>query len=220
MSTLRKQEGSAGEELYDRIWKTKSARFNAYHRFKKKHVLSTYTTSLLSAYVVILALLEPFDMIIKETVIEAVNFMSICVSILLLVIVVIENSMEYNLKAEKFHNCAKSMSKLFKKIEIANEISDENIKAKKIKSITKKYDDIINIYDNHDDIDYDFHLAKNQLKKLKKADTKNEADLKKVNSRINSLKNKQYKNNGLYYFGIWVVPILIIIIIIFQTIWS
>ena len=97
MGELRKQEGSVGEELYDRLWKTKSARFNAYHRFKKKHILSTYTTSLLSAYVVILALLEPFDMIIKETVIEAVNFMSICVSILLLVIVVLENSMEYNL---------------------------------------------------------------------------------------------------------------------------
>jgi len=198
MTDLRIQKGTAFEELYDRIWKTKSARFNAYHRLKKKSIMSSYTLSLLSVYVIILTLLGPFKIIKNLEVLETINFLSICVSILLLVFVLLENSMEYNLKAEKFHNCSKSLSKLFKKLEVLQESKYDFEKNNGIKQVTVKYDSIIDLYDNHAPIDYELHNVQNDLKKYSK-------------NKKKWIKLKYfYINNSVYYLAIYLVPLVLI----------
>lgn len=202
MTNFRKQKGNAFDELYDRIWKTKSARFNAYHRLKKKKIMSSYTLSLLSVYVIILKLLEPFKIIQNAETLETVNFLSICVSILLLVFVLIENSMEYNLKAEKFHNCSKSLARLFKDLEIIKESKSDYEKTNGIKKITEKYDNIIDLYDNHDPIDFELHRVNNNLKDYN--------DRKKWFIR----NTYHYFNNLIYYLAIYLVPIILVLTII------
>lgn len=203
MTKLREQKGDAYDELYDRVWKTKSARFNAYHRLKKKRIMSSYTLSLLSVYVIILKLLGPFKVIENTGTLETVNFLSICVSILLLVFVLIENSMEYNLKAEKFHNCSKSLAKLFKELEIIKESKSDYEKTSGIKKITSKYDNIIDLYDNHDPIDFELHRVDNNLKNYKPI-------------KNWWIKNTYlYFNNLVYYLAIYFVPVILILTILF-----
>lgn len=166
---MRKQENTTIEELYDRIWKTKSARLNAYQRLSKTYYLSSYSTSLLSVYVIILSLLQPFKIISNDNIIQTINFATICVSVTLLVFVLMESSMQYNLKAEKFHDCAKAVSKLFKKYEFVKENStlSEDEKFNKFKKIQKKYDKIIDLYENHRPIDFKFFQSNNKLKEYK-----------------------------------------------------
>lgn len=166
---MRKQENTTIEELYDRIWKTKSARLNAYQRLSKTYFLSSYSTSLLSVYVIILSLLQPFKIVSNVETIQTINFATICVSVTLLVFVLMESSMQYNLKAEKFHDCAKAVSKLFKKYEFIKENSTltEEDKFVKYKKIQSKYDKIIDLYENHRPIDFKFFQSNNKLKEYK-----------------------------------------------------
>lgn len=201
----RIQKDSSVEELYDRIWKTKSARFNAYHRLSKTHVLSSYSTSLLSVYVIVLSLLQPFCIIENTNTIKYINFASACVSIMLLVFVLMEGSMQYNLKAEKFHDCAKSLGRLFKKIELVKENPDmdETDKYKKINKIAKKYDNIIDLYDNHKPIDFEYHRAINGLKGYSKF-------------KVWFIKFRyRYLVYFYYYIAIYLVPFLLLIILFF-----
>ena len=64
---------------------------------------------------IVLSLLQPFKIIKDTETVNILNLASVCVSIILLVFVLMESSMQYNVKAEKFHECAKSLGKLFKK---------------------------------------------------------------------------------------------------------
>ncbi|KQB37631.1 SLATT domain-containing protein [Flavobacterium aquidurense] len=211
---MRKQENSTIEELYDRIWKTKSARLNAYQRLSKTYFLSSYATSLLSVYVIILSLLQPFKIISSENTIQTINFATICVSVTLLVFVLMESSMQYNLKAEKFHDCAKEISKLFKKYEFIKENTtlNEEDKYKKFKNIQDKYDKIIDLYENHRPIDFKFFQSNNKLKEYKE-DYTLIFNLKIKFGNFNRWYIK-YKYNHLifihYYIVIFIIPIILI----------
>ncbi len=171
---MRIQSQTTVDELYDRLWKTKSARFNAYHRLNKTQYLSSYATSFLSVYVIVLALFQPYNIITDEKTIGILNLIAICVSIILLVFVLMESSMQYNLKAEKFHDCAKKIGKLFKKIEFIKEDTslNDSDKYKKFEKVQKKYNEIIDLYDNHRPIDFIFFQATNNLKKYEKDEIK------------------------------------------------
>ena len=211
---MRTQENSTIEELYDRIWKTKSARLNAYQRLSKTYFLSSYATSLLSVYVIILSLLQPFKIISSENTIQTINFATICVSVTLLVFVLMESSMQYNLKAEKFHDCAKEISKLFKKYEFIKENTslNEEDKYKKFKNIQTKYDKIIDLYENHRPIDFKFFQSNNKLKEYKE-DYTLIFNLKIKLGNFNRWYIK-YKYNHLifihYYIVIFIMPIILI----------
>lgn len=166
---MRKQEYSTIDELYDRLWKTKAARLNAYQRLSKTYYFSSYATSLLSVYVIVLSLLQPYNIITNSNNVKEITFASICVSIILLVFVLMESSMQYNLKAEKFHDCAKSISKLSKKFEFVkeNNLLSEDKKYKKYTAIQKNYDEIIDLYENHRPIDFKMFQSINKLKNYK-----------------------------------------------------
>jgi hypothetical protein len=211
---MRKQENTTTEELYDRIWKTKSARLNAYQRLSKTYFLSSYSTSLLSVYVIILSLLQPFKIVCNVEIIKTINFATICVSVTLLVFVLMESSMQYNLKAEKFHDCAKAVSKLFKKHEFVKENSTltEEDKFIKYKKIQGKYDKIIDLYENHRPIDFKFFQSNNKLKEYKE-------DYTLILNQKIKLGNFnrwyiKFKYNHLifihYYIVIFIMPIVLI----------
>jgi hypothetical protein len=146
-------------ELYDKMWKTKGARFNAYERLRRRQTRSFYATSLLSAYLIVLSLIEPFSLL-PPTDSKIISFFSIAVSIILLSFVTLENAAEYNLKGNNFHNCAKDIGRIFNELHAL--IQKEDADLTKYEKIAEQYANILDQYDNHSPIDYEVHRTKHQ----------------------------------------------------------
>lgn len=155
---MRERKGTLAEELYDKIWKTRGTRFNAYERLRRRQKRSFYATGLLSAYLIIINLLQPFNLLVLPTDSNMINFISVSLSIILLVFVTIENSAEYNLKGDNFHNCSKELGRIFNDL---HSLMDKNeVDQTKYEEIGKRYSDILDRYDNHSPIDYEVHKTK------------------------------------------------------------
>jgi hypothetical protein len=152
---MRERKGTLSEELYDKIWKTRGTRFNAYGRLRRRQKRSFYATGFLSAYLIIINLLQPFNLFVLPTDSNMINFISVSLSIILLVFVTIENSAEYNLKGDKFHNCSKELGRIFNDLHslMAKNEADQT----KYEEISKRYSDVLDRYDNHSPIDYEVH---------------------------------------------------------------
>ena len=158
---MRERRGTLSEELYDKIWKTKGTRFNAYERLRRRQKRSFYATGLLSAYLIIINLLQPFNLLVLPTDSNMINFISVSLSIILLVFVTIENSAEYNLKGDNFHNCAKELGRIFNDL---HSLMDKNEKDQtKYEEIGKRYSGVLDRYDNHSPIDYEVHKTKHTM---------------------------------------------------------
>jgi hypothetical protein len=146
-----------GEELYHKLWATKGARFYAHKRFLKKSRLSNQTIGYLTAYVIIINLLGLFDFS-KTFILSArfISFSTTALSILVLVFSQIESSFQYNLKADKYHDCAKAIGKLYLKLRdiMLSKVLTEAEKENEYRIIADKYAIIIDAYENHDNIDY------------------------------------------------------------------
>ncbi|RYH72143.1 SLATT domain-containing protein [Flavobacteriaceae bacterium 144Ye] len=158
---MRKREGTYHDELYDKMWKTKGARFNAYERLRRKHQLSTYATSFVSAYLIVINLLTPFnfhtDLGIEP---NTISFITVALSVVLLAFVILENTAEYNLKGDAFHNCSKEIGRLFNRLHSL--IEQTNPDEDEIERIANDYADILDKYDNHSPIDYAVHKTKHK----------------------------------------------------------
>ena len=155
---MRERKGTLSEELYDKIWKTKGTRFNAYERLRRRQKRSFYATGLLSAYLIIINLLQPFNLLVVPSDSNIINFISVSLSIILLVFVTIENSAEYNLKGNNFHNCAKELGRIFNDLHSLMEKTEMD--QTKYERLAEKYADVIDRYDNHSPIDYEVHKTK------------------------------------------------------------
>lgn len=146
-----------GEELYHKLWTTKGARFYAHKRLLRKSRLSHQTIGYLTAYVIIINLLGLFDLGDKFVLSSTfISFVTTALSILILVFSQIESSFEYNLKAEKYHDCAKAIGRLYlelRDIMLSKKISEDE-KETQYQLLAEKYVDIIERFDNHDNIDY------------------------------------------------------------------
>lgn len=155
---MRERKGSYSDELYDKIWKTKGARFNAYERLRRRQKRSFYATGVLSAYLIIINLLQPFGILTIPDDSSIISFISVSLSIILLVFVTIENLAEYNLKGNNFHNCAKDIGRVFNELHslIERKVTD----IEEYDNISKKYSEILDKYDNHSPIDYEVHQTK------------------------------------------------------------
>jgi hypothetical protein len=146
-------------ELYDKMWKTKGSRFNAYERLRRRHTRSAYATSLLSAYLIVLSLIQPFGLF-QGADTKMISFFSVAVSIMLLAFVTLESAAEYNLKGNNFHNCAKDIGRIFNELHALIEKGETDIL--KFEGIAEQYANILDKYDNHTPIDYDVHKTKHR----------------------------------------------------------
>lgn len=155
---MRERKGTLSNELYDKIWKTRGARFNAYERLRRRQKRSFYATGLLSAYLIIINLLQPFNLFVLPTDSNVINFISVSLSIILLLFVTIENSAEYNLKGDNFHNCSKELGRIFNDLHSLMDMNEED--QTKYEEIGKRYSDLLDRYDNHSPIDYEVHKTK------------------------------------------------------------
>lgn len=143
------------QELNLKLWSTKGARFQADKRCSHLSRLSQFSTSLLTAYVIIIGLMPYF---LKSRLAgeagDFVNYFSTAISIILLAYSLIESFQEYGLQAHLFHQCGLSISKLYNRLRQAKGMPDTE-RLPELRAISEEYDDILGRYDNHENLDFE-----------------------------------------------------------------
>lgn len=151
-------------ELNYKLWSTKGARFAASHRNEALHRLSGQCVGYLSAYLIIVGLVNVFGLKFwMYTLTDSqVNFISMAFSVLILLFSQLETSENFILKSDRFHNCALDISELYNKLRYTKTYDSTNPNKKDILlDISNEYDKILKRYENHKQLDYlKFQLLK------------------------------------------------------------
>jgi hypothetical protein len=170
-------EKSFLEELSYKIWSTKGARFRADRRLTTISKMSNISFSILSAYLIIAGLLAVYNIENNDIHLNYINYYVTALSILQLVVAQFENSQDYKLKGKNFHDCSLELSKLYNKLRtfktLNTQVSDyTNLSF--CQKLSEEYQEILNRYENHEDIDYDnFKLSQPEyFKELTPGDVK------------------------------------------------
>jgi hypothetical protein len=140
------------DPLLGKMWKTKSARFNAHARLKAKHSLSTTATAILSFYLVIAALIPlVYESNMPPGGPKFLSVVSLVISIFLIIVTLLESAKNYSGEAEKMHKCALQISELYNRFQA---LSLEEADRDRI-SINGLYSEILKKHElNHLDIDF------------------------------------------------------------------
>jgi hypothetical protein len=151
-------EKSFLEELSYKIWSTKGARFRADRRLTTISKMSNISFSILSAYLIIAGLLSVYNIENNDIHLNYINYYVTALSILQLVVAQFENSQDYKLKGKNFHDCSLELSKLYNKLRtfktLNTQVSDYTCLSF-CQKLSEEYQEILNRYENHEDIDYD-----------------------------------------------------------------
>jgi len=152
------------EELNYKIWSTKGARFHAHARLVWQSKLSGLCNSLISVYLTAVGLLSVYNIYNDKWLSENVTAYSVtCLSILALIFSQIENAKDFNVKAKEFHACGLELSQLYNELRIFKTLRPDptmEIKEAFAGEISKRYQQILEKYDNHAPIDNDRFRSK------------------------------------------------------------
>lgn len=140
------------DALLGKMWKTKSARFNAHNRLKAKQSWSTTATSLLSFYLVIAALIPlVYEANLPPGGPKFLSVVSLIISIFLIIVTLLESAKNYGTEADRMHKCALEISELYNEFQALpiDRANDDRV------SFTTRYSDILKSHElNHKDVDF------------------------------------------------------------------
>lgn len=143
------------EELNYKLWVTSSSRFRADKRCSLQGRWSQWAVTLLTSYLIILGILpllpQPLGKLFPP---DVLSFATTAVSIVLLAYSLIEAGKDYSLKAHRYHECALRVGRLYTRLRRAKEIGDVKIRAQEINDITEEYQTSLEVFENHEPIDY------------------------------------------------------------------
>jgi hypothetical protein len=138
------------KNLYNRIWRTKGCRFNAYRRLAKKNSVLTFVTAFSSIHLLAIGILQLTSLIAISTAqSKLLSFISIILSIIILAYSLIENGKEHGLKSERHHLCGIDLDRIYTKLQLTSETDIKEIikLGSSYNSVTKRY------LLNHEEID-------------------------------------------------------------------
>lgn len=145
------------EELKHKLWSTKGIRFYASDRLKKISKISNICTSVLSVYLIIFGLLSVYNIYNPSEQHENLfAFSMTAISIILLIFSVFENSQNYLVKAEKFHDCSLDIADLYNELQNFKTYDTKSLDTDKLEycnDIQSRYQNILRRYENHDQLD-------------------------------------------------------------------
>lgn len=151
-------------ELNYKLWSTKGTRFSASYRNYILNKLSSKSIGFLSAYLIIVNLVNIYGLSFWKISLtnESVAFISTAISILILLFSQLENSENFILNSERFHNCALDIAELYNRLRFLKSFGDDvEVKKVELRKISDEYDLILKKYENHLPIDYKvFQLTK------------------------------------------------------------
>ncbi|MFD2907937.1 SLATT domain-containing protein [Flavobacterium ardleyense] len=158
------KKNSFEEELNYKLWSTKGARFSASHRNHTLNKLSSKSIGYLSAYLIIIGIVNLYDINLLGIKIlnNQVGFISTAFSVLILLFSQLESSENFSLKSERYHNCSLDIAELYTRARFIKNFTINPItKQSELLQISIDYDAILKKYENHLPIDYlQFQLTK------------------------------------------------------------
>lgn len=190
------------EELNYKLWSTKGIRFGASTRLTKTSQLSNLSINLLSVYLTAVGLLGVYNLHFNNLNEDLIAYSITSLSILLLVFGQIENSKNFSVRSKEFHTCGLELSEIYNEVRIYKTLTEnQSLSDKELfaKSISRKYQKVLERYENHSTIDSAFfktstakyHLLSNY-------------DIFKIKAEY------YFRTKFLYHFLIVVPPVIII----------
>lgn len=151
---------SAGETLRKQVWATKSSRFGAHKRLTALNSWSTWTVAALTIYLIVTSLLLGTSVLsLSDEAKELGLFLSIGITVLVLVLSLTEAARDYPLRADRLHRCAMELGGLWTRIDMALAGDDEEIEAP-LQLLGAEYHRILlDSAENHDEIDFRWFRA-------------------------------------------------------------
>jgi hypothetical protein len=138
------------EQLYRAIRVATAARFHASRRLRLHQSLSLWAISLSSAALIILSLLEAYEL--EITVSSGIlSLAQVTAAILVLVISLLVNGGNFGERAEKMHRCGLELNALSREVYLFLGSAQNE---KRVRDAQRRYDDILSRYENHSQIDY------------------------------------------------------------------
>lgn len=152
------------EQLSDKIWKTKNARFVASRRMKRNRLSSNVMINLMSAYIIalnLLVFLPRYDLLNT-----LISVLTIILSILILVVTLLVGQLRYELKESNYHACGVELDQLNQEIRILID-EKQTLNIEQRKSYIIKYYDILLKYNlNHTEFDFQYSNEQSKCKNL------------------------------------------------------
>lgn len=144
------------DDLDRAMWITKHSRYNASDRLKKKHLLSIYTISVLSVYVVVLSLLSKYGFNVENA--QMYDLLSVVSAIFILVLSLTEASKNYMVASERLFISGNEIRDLLDELKKYSNKSASDVLD--IESISSKYSHVLKTCgENHETIDFDLFRA-------------------------------------------------------------
>src|SRR5438128_730310 len=104
----------SNDNLLGKMWKTKSARYNAQARLRSKQSASIGAISLLSFYVVVASIVQlAFGDAIAPLTSKLISVGTLVVSVFIIVITLLENGKNYPSEADRMHQSALKIAELY-----------------------------------------------------------------------------------------------------------
>lgn len=159
------------EELSDKIWATKNARFIASQRMHRNKISSVAAVSMLSASIIAINLFTFLPNKNGETDFSTyITLSTIILSVFALVISALINQLDYADRERSFHSCGIDLDTLNQNIKIIIEEANDNpeieIEKSTIIDFLTDYQKILKLYNlNHTTFDYHYSRYLDERKK-------------------------------------------------------
>lgn len=149
-----------GKELSYQLWVTKGSRFHASRRLDLKKRWSTYTITALALYAITANLITVYGIAGQLNVSTKLAFASSVMSIFILILSLLEGARQYNLRASHHHDCAREISKLYRRLRQLRTGPGDPLTPEILRELTERYEAILDRFENHEDIDFYLLQAK------------------------------------------------------------
>ncbi len=140
------------ERLHDNLYIVTKAYFNAGKRLQSLKVCSEISLATLSFLVILLSLCNAYDLNLGSKS-QLIDFISVVSAIFVLVYSILVSSRNYGVRSERMHRCGLELNKLLRQIRLIVSVP-ENHTDKQYSELDKAYSDILDRYDNYEDVDY------------------------------------------------------------------
>lgn len=140
------------DNLLSKMWRTKSAHFNASHRLERRHWWSIAATSMLSFYLLCAALYQlVFDSGIAPIAVKTLSVISIITSVLLIIITLIESAKNYAGESKQMRRSALDIAEVYNRFQALSRVERDQQRS----HFAEKYSDVLKRHEvSHKDLDF------------------------------------------------------------------
>ncbi len=154
------QKNMTFDEIYRRIDVTTRVRYNAANRFKTHQWLSQWIVTLLSVGLIVIPLLKALNVPLRTSP-QLLDAVEVFLAVLVLAYSLLLGNENYAGRAEKMLACGMELSRLAREL---YPLQGKEYDEAKYLSFSERYHDILERYDNHNDIDYKIYTLNNRQK--------------------------------------------------------